>query len=195
MYRIVCRVCFSMNKQQLRQRMREVRRNIDDRAQKDARICREIENLPEYQQAKCVLFYMATGSEADLSDAMEAALRQGKRVCLPVCRSEGRMDAVEYTGRDCLRSGTFGIMEPQGSIVMPECIDLVLCPGLAFDPFGGRLGYGKGYYDRYLRKVHAFWAGICYTECIVEKVPVEETDVPVKALVSPAGVMRMGGLT
>ena len=77
----------------------------------------------------------------------------------------------------------------------PESIELALCPGLAFDEKGGRLGYGKGYYDRYLTKVHAFCAGVCYTECVIESVPVGRCDVPMAALVSPQGVTRMGGST
>lgn len=184
-----------MNKPQLRSRMRAVRGEIADREQQNAQICKNLCDMPEFLAAKCVLFYMPIGSEADITGAMEEALRQGKRACLPVCRENGEMDAVEYIGSDCLKSGAYGIPEPEGTRIPSECIDLVLCPGLAFDRAGGRLGYGKGYYDRYLRKVHAFWAGICYTECIVEKVPVEELDVPMKALVRPAGVMRMGGLT
>lgn len=184
-----------MDKPQLRARMKRVRAAIPDRAQQSAAICGHILALPEYARAACVLLYMPIGSEADVRPVLEHALAQGRTVCLPVCRENGEMDAVRCTGENCLRHGAFGILEPAGDVVLPEEIDLVLCPGLAFDKKGGRLGYGKGYYDRYLTKVHAFCAGVCYTECVIESVPVGRCDVPMAALVSPQGVTRMGGST
>ena len=173
--------------------MREKRDGLKDRADKSAAICENVLSMPEYEAAKCVMLYMPIRSEADVRGVMEAALKSGKRVCLPVCRENGGMDAVEYTGKDCMITGAFGVEEPQGNVILPQQIDLILCPGLAFDRDGGRLGYGKGYYDRYSEKVHAFLAGICYTECIVEKVPVNAWDKPVQAVVTQTGILRMGG--
>ena len=184
-----------MDKPQLRARMKRIRAAIPDRARQSDAICRHILALPEFDRAACVLLYMPIGSEADVRPVLERAIALGKTVCLPVCREGGAMDAVRYTGESCLRPGAFGIMEPAGDVVPPEEIELVLCPGLAFDPKGGRLGYGKGYYDRYLSKVHPFRAGVCYTECVIESVPVGRCDVPMSALVSPQGVTRMGRST
>ena len=184
-----------MDKPQLRARMKSVRAAIPDRAQQSAAICGHILALPEYARAGCMLLYMPIGSEVDVRPVLEHALAQGRTVCLPVCRENGEMDAVRCTGEGCLRPGAYGIPEPEGDVVPPEEIGLVLCPGLAFDEKGGRLGYGKGYYDRYLTKVHAFCAGVCYTECVIESVPVGRCDVPMAALVSPQGVTRMGGST
>ena len=184
-----------MNKAELRKKMRALRDKVENRAEKSTKICENILSMPEYVHAKCVMMYHPIRSEVNLLLLMEAALCSGKRVCLPVCREDGRMDAVEYTGQECLKSGAFGVMEPIGMIVAPEEIDLVLCPGLAFDARGMRLGYGKGYYDRYSEKVHAFLAGICYTECIVENVPAELYDRAMQALVTQDGIMRTGGST
>ena len=72
-------------------------------------------------------------------------------------------------------------------------IDLVLCPGLAFDPCGARLGWGKGYYDRYLVKTHAFPAGVCFAGCLLPRVPAQENDVPMRAVVCEEGIKRIGG--
>lgn len=182
-----------MCKSELRRKMRTLRDRIPEREKKSAAICENIRSMPEYARASCVMLYMPIRSEADVRGAIRAALADGKRVCLPVCRADGEMDAVAFVGWDAMVCGSFGVQEPVGEIVAPETIDLVLCPGLAFDPCGGRLGYGKGYYDRYLEKVHAFWAGICYTECIVEKVPADAHDIAMKAIVTQAGVMRIGG--
>ena len=114
-------------------------------------------------------------------------------MCLPVCREKGQMDAVRLYAREDLAPGAFGILEPRGEVVPPEEIDLVLCPGLAFDRRGGRLGYGGGYYDRYLGKVHAFLLGICYTDCIVGAVPTGAHDVFMDALACETGILRIGG--
>ena len=184
-----------MDKPQLRAHMKRVRAAVPDRARQSAAICGHVLAMPEYARAGCVLLYMPIGSEVDVRHVLEHAFRQGKTVCLPVCREGGAMDAVRYTGESCLHPGAYGILEPEGDVVPPERIELVLCPGLAFDEKGGRLGYGGGYYDRYLSKVHPFCAGVCYTECVIESVPVGRCDVPMAALVSPQGVTRMGGST
>lgn len=182
-----------MNKTELRKRMKALRGGLADRDEKSAVICRNILSMPEYESAKCVMLYMPIRSEADLRPLMRMAVQDGKRVCLPVCRENGGMDAVEYTGEDNLKAGAFGVSEPVGNVVAPEEIDLILCPGLAFDENGGRLGYGKGYYDRYLQKVHAFLAGVCYTECVVEKMPTQAHDRAMMAVVTQTGILRMGG--
>jgi len=182
-----------MNKAEMRKNMRRLRDDLPDRAEKSVRICENVAQMTEYACAKCVMLYSPIRSEVDVRPLMQRALYDGKRVCLPVCCENGEMDAVEYTGAEEMQVSAFGVSEPMGAAVAPEEIDLVLCPGLAFDARGGRLGYGKGFYDRYLEKVHAFWAGICYTECIVENVPAEAHDAAMKAVITQDGVMRMRG--
>lgn len=184
-----------MNKQALRTLLRARRKAVTDRLQKDERICRQVLGMEEYVWAQCILCYAAIGSEVDLKAVMVAALQEGKRLCLPVCLPNGEMCAVQVQDLDALKPGAFSIPEPQGVPISPDEIDLVLCPGLGFDECGGRLGYGRGYYDRYLLKVHAFLAGICYTDCIVDCVPVGAQDVPMHALVCEKGIKRIGGLT
>jgi 5-formyltetrahydrofolate cyclo-ligase len=180
-----------MDKGELRARMRAVRGAVADRAEKDAAICREIAAMPEFVRSKTVMFYLAVGSEVDLSRAMETALDGGKRVLAPVCVRDGVLAARDVRGG--LKRGAFGILEPMGGEADPMEIDLILCPGLAFDGQGRRLGYGKGYYDRFLPRTRAFFAGVCYTECIVESVPVSPHDEPMRALVSERGILSIGG--
>lgn len=181
------------DKRTLRAQGRRVRDAIPDRRGRSAKLCAQILTLPEFVRARCVFAYAATGSEVDLDPVIEAALAAGKTVCLPVCREKGRMDAVRLDAQAELVPGAFGIREPQGEVVPAEQLDLVLCPGLAFDRRGGRLGYGGGYYDRYLVKVHAFLVGICFTDCIVDAVPTGPHDVLMNALACEAGILRIGG--
>ena len=183
-----------MNKTELRKEMRVLRDGLTDRDAKSARICRNLQEMPEYAEAKCVMMYSPVRSEVDVKPLIKRALADGKRVVLPSCRLNGEMDAVEYTGGETMRIGAFGSKEPVGEAVDPGQIDLIVCPTLACDARGGRIGYGKGYYDRYLEKVHAFLAAVCYTECIVDCVPMDEYDKTMMAVITQAGVMRPEGV-
>lgn len=184
-----------MNKQQMRAHMRGVRRAVIDRDQKDARICMYVLEMPEYLAASHVLVYMAQDGEPDLAAVMDHALASGKQVYLPKCIADGVMVACPLRTPDDLKQGAFGILEPQTPPCDAGTIDFALCPGLAFDKSGHRLGYGKGYFDHYLMKIQPFLVGICYTDCIAESVPFQMHDVSMQALISERGIHRVGGLT
>lgn len=184
-----------MNKQCMRRRMRSVRRGVKNCDQKDARICLTVLEMPEYRAALHILLYMAQDGEPDLAALVDDALASGKQVYVPKCIADGVMVACPLRTADDLKKGAFGILEPQTPPCDAGIIDLVLCPGLAFDKSGHRLGYGKGYFDHYLMKIQPFLVGICYTDCIVESVPFQMHDVSMQALISERGIHRVGGLT
>jgi len=165
-----------MNKAEIRKLLREKRRNEANRAEKDENICKTVLELPEFAKADTILCYHAAFGEPNLSAVIAEALKQGKRVYLPVTGENGQMEAAETLPGDALKIGRFGIFEPQGKAVPKEEIDLVLCPGVGFDRNFTRLGQGGGFYDRYLQNVHPFCVGICYTDCIMEHLPQEEHD-------------------
>jgi len=77
-------------------------------------------------------------------------------------------------------------MEPEGEKSSPEKVDIVVVPAVAFDLQGHRLGYGKGYYDRFLKKTKAVKVGVAYDFQIVEKLPAEQHDIPVDLIITPA---------
>lgn len=183
----------SEQKRALREKMKRLREQISDREARSIAICREIARMPEYIAAKNVLLYASIGSEVCLDGLIEKALAQGKTVLLPRCGRDGEMDAIRLQSLSELKKGKYGIREPEGMPFPPEEIDLVLCPGLAFDPCGARLGWGKGYYDRYLVKTHAFPAGVCFAGCLLPRVPAQENDVPMRAVVCEEGIKRIGG--
>jgi len=93
-----------------------------------------------------------------------------------------------------LAPGSYGIPEPKDSaqVVLPENIDVILVPGLAFDRSGNRLGYGKGYYDHYLLALsqEALVVGIGYDECLYDEIPAEDHDVRMDYIVTPTEVLR-----
>ncbi len=175
------------DKRQLRQRLRQNPRPGDDH-----RLCRHVLGHPWFHQAKTVMAYAAMPGEANLGQVLRETLEQGKRLVLPRCEPDGTMTARLISDLKELVPGTMGISEPQEDApkVMPEEIDLVLVPGMAFDPLGGRLGRGKGYYDRFLAEYPGKSVGICYHGNLLEAVPMEGHDKTMDAVVTDQTIIQ-----
>jgi len=141
-----------------------------------------------FKAASCVMVYADFGGEASTSDIIRGALSMGKRIYLPVSDAESvKLAPYEIKRVGDLALGSYGIFEPDKNICKPveiSNIDFVLVPGLAFDLQGYRLGYGKGYYDRFLPllKEYAITAGLAYEFQVVVRLPRETHDVKVKML-------------
>lgn len=137
-----------------------------------------LERFDEYKDAKTVFCYVSAGSEVDTHDLIKEILPL-KRVVVPYCTDKcGNMIAVEIKSFDELKEGFFGIPEPVNPKEFPkEKIDFAIVPAIAFDKDGFRLGYGKGYYDRFLSDINPFKLGICKEELLAESLPHDEYDV------------------
>lgn len=166
-------------------------------------IINEIRSMAAFHRASTVMAYCGFGSEIDTTPLLQAIIESRKTLVLPkVNRALARLGIfrVEDFGAD-LVAGVWGISEPNTEIcapVAPEEIDLVVVPGAAFDRQGGRIGYGKGYYDKLLASCkHA--AGrypqtiaAAYETQVVDAVPMESHDVPIDILVTELGVWEHG---
>ena len=159
--------------------MRQLNRALDSRQRlrASAAIFSAVERLPEFRAARTVAVFAALPDEP-ATDEVLARWASTRRVVLP--RVEG--DAMRFYAcrPDALVFGAFGILEPQGERPCPAGeIDLVVCPGVAFTADGGRLGRGRGYYDRYLGDpaFRGFRVGVCYAHQLVDDLPVEPHDV------------------
>lgn len=149
------------------------------------RIAKRLKELEPLQSARVVMAYSSIRNEVDLWPYLEGLLEQGKTVLLP--RVEGEtLAAVQFEGRERCLTSSFGISEPCGSKHPLEKIEAVLVPGVAFDGKGHRLGYGRGFYDRFLQKLSpsVFLCGIAYEFQIVDSVFPEESDIPMHWIVS-----------
>lgn len=106
---------------------------------------------PFYKEAKTIATYLSFPHEFQTAELIKQAQKDGKEIVIPKTYPKGRMDFVLYEPEK-LERNSFGLLEPQGSItvVQPAQIDLIHVPGLAFTNEGYRIGYGGGYYDRYL---------------------------------------------
>lgn len=176
-----------MDKPQLRRAMAARRDAVppETRARLSREICRHIAAWPVFQRAGCVLLYAPMRSEADLSGLFPLV----PRLCLPRCE-EGRQMTARFCRPEELVPGPFGLREPPADspVVPPEAIDLILAPGLAFDPTGLRLGYGAGYYDIFLNNCGAVVTGCCFAFQVLDKLPAMPHDKRVHWIATELGV-------
>ena len=153
--------------------------------EKSRMIYEKITALPEFLDADCFFAYMDFKKEVMTRDLIEKALEMGKTVAVP--RVEGD-DMVYYEIKDfsTLKSGYFGIMEPDGGKVCTREEGFLLVPGVAFDPARHRVGYGKGFYDRYLsRHTQHATVAMALDFQIVETVPSDVYDICPQMLITP----------
>lgn len=126
-----------------------------------------------FAQAACVFCYVSTPEEIDTRRILQAVLDAGKTLCVPRCVSKGEMVAHRIDSLDALHSGRYGILEPAADApeIAPAQIDLILAPALACDRQGYRLGYGGGFYDRFLSRSGAACAALCAQERLLDRLP------------------------
>lgn len=177
------------DKNQLRKETRGKRDGLANALKRELseRICESIRNNPLFISAKLVYFYVPVGSEVDISPLYEDLLEGGehagsKLVAFPrVDAATGDMSFYEVKNTDELHEGTYGVPEPDS--VAYKCMDgkagLMIIPGVAFDKNCGRMGQGKGYYDKYLAKYsNVVKFGACYNLQLLDKpLPCEKFDV------------------
>ncbi len=150
----------------LRAQCRAKRESISsgDRLRASEAVCAAIMREETYLCAKTVLLYSALGAELDVSPLLQHALQNGKRAALPRVISDTQMESISANG--LLEKGAFGILEPIGEVIPPQELDLVIVPLLAFTPDCFRMGWGRGYYDRYLLRTgpHCAFFGAAYSQ-------------------------------
>lgn len=171
-----------MNKKELRAWIREKKRNMTPQQIESAsrRLGQLLVETELYQKADTIYGYLPYNQEVRTVPMLEQAMADGKRVAVPKVYGE-EMKFIYLTDLNQVEKGYAGIPEPVADEpVAEDKTALVLMPGLAFDPEGHRIGYGGGFYDRFLAKEpdHPTVA-LCYEFQMLEKLETEEFDVPV----------------
>lgn len=188
-----------MTAEELRKQMTEARQALSPEAREAAaqsfteRLCA----LPEWLRADTVALFLSFGSELDTRSVIETAFSEGKQVLLPICQKDYHMIFSVYTPTTPLITTGMGLEEiaPEAiQEVPPENIDFCLVPGLVFDDTGARIGYGAGFYDRFLPRLSEDTAiiGAGY-DCQVIKnspIPQKDTDVRLPMIVTEEGIYR-----
>lgn len=183
-------------KREIRKEAREKIRVLNDEQLRKHSVaaCRILLERPEWKAAQQVLGYLALKDELELSAVLKAAFGEGKTVTLPRFIPEtGNYEAAilpEKEGFATLSFGRFGILEPAATAPMLPLnqLDFVLVPGVAFDPSGGRLGRGKGFYDRLLAETNnaCIKCGVALEEQLVAAIPAEPHDIPMNFILTPS---------
>ena len=137
-------------------------------------------NHPFYQDAKAIATYLSFPHEFQTQGLIDQALKDGKKVLIPKTYPKGRMEFVVYDPQQ-LKKTSFGLLEPQGDLEVVDAsqIDLIHVPGLAFTREGYRIGYGGGYYDRYLENFAGQTMSTIYP-CQIQNFNSEDHDIPVQ---------------
>lgn len=172
-----------LRNEKLKQRMNLSFRQVRDYSQE---ISLKLPSIYPLKMAKNVMAFAAIRNEVDLGSAIMSMKKDGCRILLPRVEDKQTITAVEFQSWEAGKHNKFGIFEPEGPAVAPTEIDAVLVPGLVFDAAGFRLGYGRGYYDRFLPKLRedAFRCGVCYDFQVVDTVAPQPNDVPVHWIVT-----------
>ncbi|MDR3288397.1 MAG: 5-formyltetrahydrofolate cyclo-ligase [Peptococcaceae bacterium] len=171
----------------------------EERRQKSELIRRRVTALPEYRQSRTIMLFLNFNDEVDTSLLAADVLADGKTLVLPRCAPEKVLiPAVVHDLNGDVGPGVWGIREPlaeRTAVIEPTALDLVIVPGVAFDVRGRRLGYGGGYYDRFLPRLSRntpLW-GMAFACQMVEQVPAAAHDQAVSLLVTERAVIRCGG--
>lgn len=141
-------------------------------------ICEIIKELPEYKSAENVCLYMPINNEVDLTYLLEGAWSAGKKTWLPKTIGR-RMEFLKFDPDTPLSLSAYKTLEPESEEVLePGADTLILVPGVAYSADGDRLGYGSGFYDKYLEQWHKCTTiAACYDFQIVPEIPSEEHDI------------------
>ncbi|MDX1623839.1 MAG: 5-formyltetrahydrofolate cyclo-ligase [Gemmatimonadota bacterium] len=178
-------------KAELRREVLERRRSLspEERSRRSTAIARRLLSLSPWTEAGVVHAFVGIDGEVETLPLLREALAAGKRVVCPrVVWRERRLESLEIGTLDELVESDRGLMEPDPArarrVREDERIDLVLVPGVAFDRAGGRIGYGAGFYDRFLETTEAERVGLAFSLQVIDTVPTEPHDAPVDRIVT-----------
>ncbi len=162
----------------------------DERHRRSLTIKRKLLALPEFRDAKVLMFYVSKDGEVETRPMIEAGLVRGKTVLVPVInvrKKKMMVSEIADPNKD-LVEGPYGIYQPKAhmKIYHPRSIDLAIVPGVAFDENGNRLGRGMGYYDKFLRALRKDVPriGLAFKFQVVKSLPTLSHDQPVTKLLT-----------
>jgi 5-formyltetrahydrofolate cyclo-ligase len=186
--------------------------SADEVSRRSSVVEKKLLRVPEFKRARTIMFYVSKGNEVDTHGLIRDALRLGKNVVVPFCVDlHHKIVPAQIGSFSELTEGDFGILQPQKHAVREvdrEKIDVFIVPGIVFDQDGHRIGWGRGFYDRFLEgaarrevppipRLHAggfprygVKIGLAFHFQVVERVPREKHDICVDIVVTDKGISR-----
>lgn len=182
------------NKRLLRQKCRIIRDSFGEKYidKRSELACKILAQAPAFLNADIILIYYPTHNEISPLPIFDLAQKMGKKIALPVCDIENNTLSFHLIDSlDEVIPSHFGICEPPTSNKQPILTEhsLALVPAIAFSKDGHRLGYGKGFYDKFLVNFKGISAGFSYSEFVFEELPHETHDIPLKMLITESEVL------
>ncbi len=183
-------------KTELRKKYRAIREAMtpEEKAAIDRDIARQVRRLWQYKKTDTLLIYVSTEIEVDTHGIIRQALVDGKKVAAPRCVPDSRqMEFYYIRSLEELEPGMFGVLEPiprTENLLTDMDNGLCIVPAFSYDWQGFRLGYGKGYYDRFLSRFEGHIVGVCYSSCVQRSLPHGRYDRPVELLVTEKYLRR-----
>ena len=180
----------------IRKQAHENRRAQPEKDSVSEKIVNRFIDLPEYQLAQTIMFYVDVRDEVRTRQALPAAVASGKRIIVPYC-VDGELELFWLENMEELELGMYRILEPKNELrtlksklLQPTDLDLVMVPGVAFDRTGGRTGHGKGYYDKLLQhaRLDAPLIALAFECQMFEKIPAESHDIYMDKIVTEDAV-------
>lgn len=169
-------------KKQLRKAMLQKRKELSESetAVKNSAITEKLLSLAKVQSAELILPFVSAKGEVGTRELIAKCLDAGKTVAVPRCIDGSNMEFCVIHTFDDLEKGMYGIDEPKEYCEVIKAEDaensVLIVPALCFNAKGYRLGYGKGYYDRFISRYKGYTVGVCYSEFITDDIPVDEYD-------------------
>jgi len=160
-------------------------------AESDKFLTSNATTLEEFVAARNIMIYHSVEKEPGTLGIARAAFQLGKTVAFPFCFKGGIMQARVVASLDELKPAMLGIPAPPDSapVIQPEMLDLIIVPALAYDMAGFRLGYGGGYYDRYLCHTQAYTIGLTRERLLKSSLPIEPHDIAVKCVITEERIL------
>ncbi|WP_166805916.1 5-formyltetrahydrofolate cyclo-ligase [Jeotgalibacillus sp. R-1-5s-1] len=179
----------TLDKKDLRKNMLQQMKDLsaDDRICLTERVYERLFQTDEWRNAQTVGLTVSTGSELETRPVIERAFQDGKTVAVPRCIPSQKV-LVFHEIKDItdVKPSFFNLLEPPESlpVIHKDDIDLLIVPGLIFDPAGYRIGFGGGYYDRFLTDYRNMTAALSFRFQVMDQIPRESHDIPVKKLIT-----------
>lgn len=182
-----------LEKSQARRELLQVRKSFSPRyvEQKSQAVSQHILNSKLYQDAHCIMAFLAFGQEISVDRVLQDALNSNKIISVPYVFSKTEIKAVRFQGFQDLELDRYKIrsVKPPLQEINPGDLDLILVPGVGFSRQGQRMGMGAGYYDRFLALTSAYRLGVTCVDLIAgAELPVDRFDQDVDALVTEDGI-------
>lgn len=179
-------------KEELRKKYKIIRKQVIDKEIKSEIIEKKLIKTKEFINAKIVGVYISLKDEVNTNEIIKECFKINKKVAIPKVLNEHIIEFYTIKENEKLQEGLYHIMEPNNkNIISKDDIDLMIIPGICFDKQKNRIGYGKGYYDTYLKNTKIYKIGICFNEQLMNEheIKVEENDIKLDKIITDKKVI------